>query len=144
MTVGYGSDAILERAVGSMLCSMATALRSWQRSHPNFDEARARVQKALPATSDKLKSESWAYAGEVTDPHEGRHVLIAAQDVLYEDVDALEAAIDTPPTGFESQDGESGATIWRFPQNQEGRRLAEATERLDDFDLLSAAGLELI
>lgn len=123
---------------------MVTALRSRQRTHPNFDDVRSRIETALPATSDKLKSESWAYVGEVTDPDEGRHVLITAQDILYEDVDALESAIDTPPAGFESQDGASGETIWNFPQNPEGRKLAESAERLDDFDLLSAAGLELI
>lgn len=124
--------------------AMAPFLRS-QSGVPDFSAARAGVEHALPAMSDKLKSESWGYVGEVTDPHEGRHVTIGALDVLKSDIDSLEAAINTPPEGFESQDDDdSGATVWHFPESKDGHELAAAAERLSDFGLLDASDLELV
>jgi hypothetical protein len=127
-----------------MLPPIMTSFLKSMSGNPDFSRARASIEHTLPAKSDKLRSDSWGYVGEVTDPHDGRDVTIGALTVLREDVVSLEAAINTPPEGFEPQEDHTGGTVWRFPEGGDGRRLADAAERLSDFDLLDEIDLELV
>lgn len=118
------------------------SLRAAPGTTINIDAARQAAEDALPARADKLQSESWAYLGDMTDPRGGA-VLITALEVLRDDIDALEAALDTPPEGFEGQDAADGSVTWEFSSSDEGQQLLDRAERLNDFGLLRPAGLEL-
>ena len=126
-------------SVGAVL-PRPNALRALAGRTLDFEAAQRALEDLDLGRADVLGAESWA-EWDVTDPR-GEFVTIAALDVLRDDLDALEQAIDSPGDGVEDYALPDGGRVWWFGEDDNGVQLADAADRLRDYGLLARIGLD--